>query len=65
LLSRRGKIGKAWLLYSEFGSSGYLFVSFGLDWIYIAVCSSRGVEKGRRKLQDWERWKGFYSWEFV
>jgi hypothetical protein len=64
LLSRRGKIGKASLLSCEFGSSGYLFVSFGLDWIYIAVRSSTGVEK-RRKLQDWERWKGIYSWEFV
>jgi hypothetical protein len=65
LLSRRGKIGKAWLLFCVFGSSGYFLASFGLDWIYIAVCSSRGVERGRRKLQDWERWKGFYSWEFV
>jgi hypothetical protein len=44
---------------------GMAFILFGLDWIYIAVCSSRGVEKGRRKLQDWERWKGFYSWEIV
>jgi hypothetical protein len=51
-LKQEGSHWKGISLACEFSSSGYLFIRFVSVLSYIAVCSSRGVERERRNFQD-------------